>query len=166
MISLTARQVSQRLPHAENEGVNELLTLLPIRLPAPIEAPESLLVSTRPHSLSLNSGVPGTTENAFSDGQALKVPHRGGRRANKPPPCSLLATVKRDIGRPVACVVCLAISPLSAACFFWPFEIVSKVVKRCCEQFELCSHTCHTAAFLQLPNDSTSGKASRCRLTD
>ncbi|GFU89907.1 uncharacterized protein TNCV_249371 [Trichonephila clavipes] len=28
-----------------------------------------------------------------------------------PPPCSLLATVKRDIGRPVACVVCLAISP-------------------------------------------------------
>ncbi|GFT04435.1 hypothetical protein TNCV_1929551 [Trichonephila clavipes] len=25
--------------------------------------------------------------------------------------CSLLATVKRDIGRPVVCVVCLAISP-------------------------------------------------------
>ncbi|GFW97988.1 uncharacterized protein TNCV_1806391 [Trichonephila clavipes] len=37
--------------------------------------------------------------------------HRIGRRANRPPPCSLLATVKRDIGRPVACVVCLAISP-------------------------------------------------------
>ncbi|GFV15229.1 hypothetical protein TNCV_787201 [Trichonephila clavipes] len=105
-----------------------------------------------------NSSVPGTTENAFSDGRALKL-HRTGRRANRPPPCSLLATVKRDIGRPVACVVCLAISPLSAACFFWPFEIVSEVVKRCCEQFELCSHTCHIAAFLQLPNDSTSGKS-------
>ncbi|GFS76456.1 uncharacterized protein TNCV_1620821 [Trichonephila clavipes] len=58
-----------------------------------------------------NSGVPGTTENAFSDGQALKVHTRTRRRANRPPPCSLLATVKRDIGRPVACVVCLAISP-------------------------------------------------------
>ncbi|GFW45769.1 homeobox protein cut [Trichonephila clavipes] len=31
------------------------------------------------------------------------------------------------------------------------FEIVSKVVKRCCEQFELCSHTCHAAAFLNFP---------------
>ncbi|GFX90908.1 uncharacterized protein TNCV_3167391 [Trichonephila clavipes] len=35
----------------------------------------------------------------------------GRRRANRPPPCSLLAMVKRDIGRPVAYVVCLAISP-------------------------------------------------------
>ncbi|GFU90826.1 hypothetical protein TNCV_4173221 [Trichonephila clavipes] len=26
-------------------------------------------------------------------------------------------------------------------------------------EFELCSHTCPTAAFLQLPNDSTSGKS-------
>ncbi|GFV72644.1 uncharacterized protein TNCV_411631 [Trichonephila clavipes] len=41
----------------------------------------------------------------------VKGTHRTGRRANRPPPCSLLATVKRDIGRPVACVVCLAISP-------------------------------------------------------
>ncbi|GFV27833.1 uncharacterized protein TNCV_2584971 [Trichonephila clavipes] len=41
----------------------------------------------------------------------VKGTHRPGRRANRPPPCSLLATVKRDIGRPVACVVCVAISP-------------------------------------------------------
>ncbi|GFX18694.1 uncharacterized protein TNCV_3018521 [Trichonephila clavipes] len=41
----------------------------------------------------------------------VKGTHRIGRRANRPPPCSLLATVKRDIGSPVACVVCLAISP-------------------------------------------------------
>ncbi|GFU14993.1 uncharacterized protein TNCV_795601 [Trichonephila clavipes] len=41
----------------------------------------------------------------------VKGTHRTGRRANRPPPCSLLATVKRDIGRPIACVVCLAISP-------------------------------------------------------
>ncbi|GFV14887.1 uncharacterized protein TNCV_4790881 [Trichonephila clavipes] len=41
----------------------------------------------------------------------VKGTHRTGRRANRPPPCSLLATVKRDIGRPVACVVYLAISP-------------------------------------------------------
>ncbi|GFX15617.1 uncharacterized protein TNCV_2131051 [Trichonephila clavipes] len=47
----------------------------------------------------------------------VKGTHRTGRRANRPPPCSLLATVKRDIGLSVACVVCLAISP---ACFFWP----------------------------------------------
>ncbi|GFV57838.1 uncharacterized protein TNCV_3072171 [Trichonephila clavipes] len=40
-----------------------------------------------------------------------KGTHRTGRRANRPPQCSLLATVKRDIGRPVACVVCQAISP-------------------------------------------------------
>ncbi|GFV85867.1 uncharacterized protein TNCV_1421721 [Trichonephila clavipes] len=41
----------------------------------------------------------------------VKGTHRTGRRANRPPPCNLLATVKRDISRPVACVVCLAISP-------------------------------------------------------
>ncbi|GFX96265.1 hypothetical protein TNCV_2291531 [Trichonephila clavipes] len=33
----------------------------------------SSVKSTRTHSLSLNSGVPSTTENVFSDGQALKV---------------------------------------------------------------------------------------------
>ncbi|GFV32689.1 hypothetical protein TNCV_441811 [Trichonephila clavipes] len=53
-------------------------------------------------------------------GAGVKGTHRTGRRANRPPPCSLLATVKRDIGRPVACVVCLVIFPLYAACFFWP----------------------------------------------
>ncbi|GFY32338.1 uncharacterized protein TNCV_3558461 [Trichonephila clavipes] len=41
----------------------------------------------------------------------VKGTHRTGRRTNRPPPCSLLATVKGDIGRPVACVVCLPISP-------------------------------------------------------
>ncbi|GFS53277.1 uncharacterized protein TNCV_1035811 [Trichonephila clavipes] len=41
----------------------------------------------------------------------VKGTHRTGRRANRQPPCSLLATVKRDIGCPVACVLCLAISP-------------------------------------------------------
>ncbi|GFX87031.1 uncharacterized protein TNCV_2636711 [Trichonephila clavipes] len=41
----------------------------------------------------------------------VKGTHRTRRRANRPPPCSLLATVKRDIGRPVACVVCQAFSP-------------------------------------------------------
>ncbi|GFS50074.1 hypothetical protein TNCV_881161 [Trichonephila clavipes] len=47
---------------------------------------ESALIckSTRPHSLSLNSGVPGTTENAFSDGQALKVhtPYRASMQTD------------------------------------------------------------------------------------
>ncbi|GFS66015.1 uncharacterized protein TNCV_2510351 [Trichonephila clavipes] len=42
----------------------------------------------------------------------VKGTHRTGRRANRPPPCSLLATVKRDIGRPVACVVCPAVCRL------------------------------------------------------
>ncbi|GFX37650.1 uncharacterized protein TNCV_1260871 [Trichonephila clavipes] len=41
----------------------------------------------------------------------VKGTHHTGSRANRPPPCSLLATVKRDIGRPDACVVCLAIYP-------------------------------------------------------
>ncbi|GFW92837.1 uncharacterized protein TNCV_1736301 [Trichonephila clavipes] len=50
----------------------------------------------------------------------VKGTHRTGRRANRPPACSLLATVKRDIGRPVACVVCLAISP--AVCRLFPLS--------------------------------------------
>ncbi|GFU61060.1 hypothetical protein TNCV_4436901 [Trichonephila clavipes] len=49
----------------------------------------------------------------------VKGTHRTGRRANRPPPCSLLVTLKRDIGRPFACVVCQQFLPLSAACFFW-----------------------------------------------
>ncbi|GFU76450.1 hypothetical protein TNCV_2436931 [Trichonephila clavipes] len=60
--------------HAENEGVNELLRhCCPFVLQRQSKLPESLLVVLVPiHCLS-NSGVPGTTENAFSDGQALKV---------------------------------------------------------------------------------------------
>ncbi|GFV17487.1 hypothetical protein TNCV_1272741 [Trichonephila clavipes] len=35
----------------------------------------------------------------------VKGTHCTGRRANRPPPCSLLSTVKRDIGQsPVSCV--------------------------------------------------------------
>ncbi|GFT74727.1 uncharacterized protein TNCV_562701 [Trichonephila clavipes] len=48
----------------------------------------------------------------------VKGTHRTGRRANRPPPCSLLATVKRDFGRPVACVVCLAIFPTVCRLFY------------------------------------------------
>ncbi|GFW90953.1 uncharacterized protein TNCV_1758271 [Trichonephila clavipes] len=73
--------------------------------------------STRPHSLSLNSGVPGTTENAFSDGQALQVHTVQGVVQTDHHPCSLLATVKHDIVRPVAFVVCLVISP-AVCCLF------------------------------------------------
>ncbi|GFV16729.1 uncharacterized protein TNCV_4419161 [Trichonephila clavipes] len=47
----------------------------------------------------------------------VKGTHRTGCLANRPPPCSLLATVKRDIGRLVACVVCLAISPAVSRLF-------------------------------------------------
>ncbi|GFX67412.1 hypothetical protein TNCV_178161 [Trichonephila clavipes] len=64
---------------------------------------------------------PGTTENAFSDGQALKVHTVQGVVQTRPPPCSLLAALKRDIQSSVACVVCLGfLLPLSAVCFFWP----------------------------------------------
>ncbi|GFW48101.1 uncharacterized protein TNCV_2402881 [Trichonephila clavipes] len=58
-----------------------------------------------------NSGVPGTNRERLLRWAGVKGTHRTGRRANRPPPCSLQATLKRDIGRPVACVVCLAISP-------------------------------------------------------
>ncbi|GFV03623.1 hypothetical protein TNCV_3542541 [Trichonephila clavipes] len=57
------------------------------------------------HCLS-NSGVSDTTEGGirYSDGRALKVHTVQG--VVQRPPCSLLATVKRDIGRqaPVSCV--------------------------------------------------------------
>ncbi|GFV79615.1 uncharacterized protein TNCV_1724401 [Trichonephila clavipes] len=67
--------------------------------------------------------------------------HRTGRRANRPPPCSLLATVKRDIGRPVACVVCLAISP--AICRL--FLLACKTMYRSSAEvlFLLNYHHCH-----------------------
>ncbi|GFV71128.1 hypothetical protein TNCV_2384261 [Trichonephila clavipes] len=45
----------------------------------------SSVKSARPHSLSLNSTVFPAPENAFSDGQALKVHTAPGRRANRPP---------------------------------------------------------------------------------
>ncbi|GFU98187.1 hypothetical protein TNCV_4540201 [Trichonephila clavipes] len=119
------------------------------------------------HCLS-NSGVPGTTENAFSDGQALKVHAVQGVGANRPPLCGLLATVKRDIGRPVACVVVSSdFSRSLPACFFWPFEIVSKVVKRCCEQFRDSTATLVTLRpSSNFPMIRPRVKASRCRLTD
>ncbi|GFV25649.1 hypothetical protein TNCV_3360341 [Trichonephila clavipes] len=43
---------------------------------------------------------------------------------------------------------------------------VSSDFSRCSPPVSSGLHTCHTAAFLQLPNDSTSGKVSRCRSTD
>ncbi|GFT13316.1 hypothetical protein TNCV_1550821 [Trichonephila clavipes] len=99
-------------------------------------------------------------------GEALKV-HRTGRRAKQTTTVqssghgktryrssSRLCRVSSDFSR------CLP--PVSSGLF----EIVSKVVKRCCEQFELCSHTCHTAAFLNFPMIRPRVKASRCRLTD
>ncbi|GFW05066.1 uncharacterized protein TNCV_598601 [Trichonephila clavipes] len=99
-----------------------------------------------------------------------------------------MATVKRDIGRPVACVVCLAISPAVCRLFLLACKTMYRsstgVVPRgrplliprivvpevflnlspnssndALSNSELFSHTCHTAAFLQLPNDSTSGKS-------
>ncbi|GFV43616.1 uncharacterized protein TNCV_2679171 [Trichonephila clavipes] len=74
---------------------------------------ESALIckSTRPHSLSLQFRCSRHHRERLLRWAGVKGTHRTGRRANRPPPCSLLATVKRNIGRPVACVVCLAISP-------------------------------------------------------
>ncbi|GFY31421.1 uncharacterized protein TNCV_4989801 [Trichonephila clavipes] len=75
---------------------------------------ESALIckkSTRPHSLSLQFRCSRHHRERLLRWAGVKGTHRTGRRANRPPPSSLLATVKRDIGRPVACVVCLAISP-------------------------------------------------------
>ncbi|GFV52632.1 uncharacterized protein TNCV_2873031 [Trichonephila clavipes] len=64
-----------------------------------------------PHSLSLQFRCSRHHRERLLRWAGVKGTHRTGRRANRPPPYSLLATVKRDIGRPVACVVCLAISP-------------------------------------------------------
>ncbi|GFT78585.1 uncharacterized protein TNCV_3662541 [Trichonephila clavipes] len=71
----------------------------------------SSVKSTRPHSLSLEFRYSRHHRERLLRWAGVKGTHRTGRRANRPPPCSLLATVKRDIGCPVACVVCLAISP-------------------------------------------------------
>ncbi|GFX04869.1 uncharacterized protein TNCV_2248521 [Trichonephila clavipes] len=71
----------------------------------------SSVKSTRPYSLSLQFRCSRHHRECLLRWAGVKATHRIGRRANRPPPCSLLATVKRDIGRPVACVVCLAISP-------------------------------------------------------
>ncbi|GFV12820.1 uncharacterized protein TNCV_104261 [Trichonephila clavipes] len=62
------------------------------------------------HCLSIPV-FPAPQRTSSSRWSGVKGTHRTGRRANRPPPCSLQATVKRDIGHPVACVVCLAISP-------------------------------------------------------
>ncbi|GFX54818.1 uncharacterized protein TNCV_2557041 [Trichonephila clavipes] len=71
----------------------------------------SSVKSTRPHSLSLQFRCFRHHRERLLRWAGVKGTHRTGRRANRPPPCSLLATVKRNIGRPVAYVVCLAISP-------------------------------------------------------
>ncbi|GFU46521.1 uncharacterized protein TNCV_1032221 [Trichonephila clavipes] len=121
-IRLTAREAdahqqssrfSTASTHAENEGVNELLRhFCPFVLQRQSKFPESLLVvNTRPHSLSLQFRCSRQHRERLLRWAGVKGTHRTGRHANRPPPCSLLATVKRDIGRPVACAVCLAISP-------------------------------------------------------
>ncbi|GFY30848.1 hypothetical protein TNCV_3120081 [Trichonephila clavipes] len=56
-------------------------------------------------------------------------------RANRPPPCSR-ATVKRDIGRPVACV-CLAISPA----VFRRFLLACKTMYRSSAGVVPCGYT-------------------------
>ncbi|GFU13748.1 uncharacterized protein TNCV_939671 [Trichonephila clavipes] len=71
----------------------------------------SSVKSTRPHSLSLQFLYSRHHRERLLRWAGVKSTHRTWHHANRPPPCSLLATVKRDIGRPVACVVCLAISP-------------------------------------------------------
>ncbi|GFW55160.1 uncharacterized protein TNCV_115461 [Trichonephila clavipes] len=80
----------------------------------------SSVKSTRLHSLSLQFRCCRHHREGLLQWAGVNGTHRTGRRANRPPPCSLLATVKRDIGRPVACVVCLAISPAVCRLFFWP----------------------------------------------
>ncbi|GFT19268.1 uncharacterized protein TNCV_303711 [Trichonephila clavipes] len=70
----------------------------------------SSVKSTRPHSLSLQFRFSRHHRECLLRWAGVKGTHRTGRHANRQPPCSLLATVKRDIGRPVAYVVCLAIS--------------------------------------------------------
>ncbi|GFT65220.1 uncharacterized protein TNCV_2816251 [Trichonephila clavipes] len=76
---------------------------------------ESALICKEYSSPFLVSPIPVFRESAHRERllrwAGVKGTHRTGRRANRPPPCSLLATVKHDIGRPVPCVVCLAISP-------------------------------------------------------
>ncbi|GFU85743.1 uncharacterized protein TNCV_4307531 [Trichonephila clavipes] len=81
---------------------------------------ESALIckSTRPHSLSLQFWCSRHHKERLHRWAGVKGTHRTGRRANRPPPCRSSATVKRDIGRPVACVMCLAISPAVGRLFF------------------------------------------------
>ncbi|GFT67805.1 uncharacterized protein TNCV_271931 [Trichonephila clavipes] len=65
----------------------------------------SSVKSTHLHSLSLQFRCSRHHRERLLRWAGVKATHRRGRRANRPPPCSLLATVKRYIGRPVACVV-------------------------------------------------------------
>ncbi|GFT27385.1 hypothetical protein TNCV_1275191 [Trichonephila clavipes] len=89
------------------------------------------------HCIS-NSGVPGSTGNAFSDGQALKV-HT--YRAS----CKQTTTVQSSgHGK-------TRYRSSSRLCR------VSTDFSRCLPPVSSGLHTCHTAAFLHLPNDSTSG---------
>ncbi|GFV27820.1 uncharacterized protein TNCV_1592121 [Trichonephila clavipes] len=82
-----------------------------MRIATQTESVSSSVKSTRPHSLYLQFQCSRHHRERLLRWAGVKGTHRTGRRANRPPPCSLLATVKRDIGRPVACVVYLAISP-------------------------------------------------------
>ncbi|GFV41619.1 uncharacterized protein TNCV_3627701 [Trichonephila clavipes] len=54
-----------------------------------------ILKSTRPHSLSLQFRCSRHHRERLLRWAGVKGTHRTGRRANRPPPCSLLATVPR-----------------------------------------------------------------------
>ncbi|GFX08820.1 uncharacterized protein TNCV_4228401 [Trichonephila clavipes] len=81
---------------------------------------ESALICKEYSSPFIVSPIPVFHRERLLRWAGVKGTHRTGRRANRPPPCSLLATVIRDIGRPVACVVCLAISPAVYRLFLLP----------------------------------------------
>ncbi|GFW83106.1 uncharacterized protein TNCV_3236541 [Trichonephila clavipes] len=71
----------------------------------------SSVKSTRPHSLSLQFRCSRNHRERLLRWAGVKGTHRTVRLAHRPPPCSLLATVKRDIGRQSPVRVSLAISP-------------------------------------------------------
>ncbi|GFU56447.1 uncharacterized protein TNCV_2609671 [Trichonephila clavipes] len=82
----------------------------------------SSVKSSHPHSLSLQFRCSRHHRERLFRWAGVKGTHRTGRRANRPPPCNLLATAKRDISRPVACIVCLAISPTVCHLFLLAYK--------------------------------------------
>ncbi|GFV52085.1 uncharacterized protein TNCV_1324381 [Trichonephila clavipes] len=120
---------------------------------------ETSSLYTRPHSLSLQfrcsrhhrerllrwAGVKGTPYRA-SCKQTTTV-QSSGHGKTRYHSSSRLCRVYSDLSR------CLP--PVSSGLL----KMSPKSLNDAVSNSELCSHTCHTAAFLQLPNDSTSGKS-------